>query len=62
MDLPAGLKATVLEETPDELFLVLPLRPAKLVRRLRDDELSDTELNLVAGGACDWTTTCGLPK
>ena len=61
LDLPAGLKATVLQETPDELFLVLPLRPAQLVRRLRDDELADSELEWVHGGACDWGS-CDLPK
>src|SRR5919197_2803739 len=56
LDLPADLKLTVLEETPNELFLVLPPRPATLERRPGDDELSDSELERAAG-ACG--SRCG---
>jgi hypothetical protein len=52
VSLPPNMRATVLEETPNGLFLVLPLRPAELRRRLGDDELSDCEFELVAGGGC----------
>src|ERR671930_897 len=37
VSLPPNMRATVLEETPNGLFLVLPLRPAELRRRLVDD-------------------------
>ena len=42
----------------DELFFVLPLRPVELRRRLGDDELSDTELALVADGGCYGCLQC----
>lgn len=40
--LPQNLKIEVVEETADTLYLRIPVSP---------DELSDTELDLVAGGA-----------
>ena len=58
MSLPPSMRASVLEETPNELFLVLPLRPVELRRRLGVDELSDTELELVAGGGCYGCLQC----
>jgi Nitrile hydratase, alpha chain len=43
--LPAGIGLTVVEETPTRRYLVLPPRPARV-----EGELSDTELEAVAGG------------
>lgn len=45
--LPANLEVRVLEETPDTLYLVLP--PAGTTGR-SSDELSEVELEAVAGG------------
>lgn len=45
--LPAGLKVQVLEETEDTIYLVLP--PRRMT-----GELSDKELDAVAGGKKDW--------
>ena len=44
--LPASLKINVVEEKPNEITLVLPVNPADLV----DKEISDEELEGVAGG------------
>jgi hypothetical protein len=50
--LPKNLKITVLEEKPDELFIVLPLKGGK--------DLSDSELASVsAGGICWHDSSCG---
>jgi Nitrile hydratase, alpha chain len=43
--LPAGVSLTVVEETPTQRYLVLPPAP-----RRDGGELSDTELEAVAGG------------
>jgi Nitrile hydratase, alpha chain len=51
--LPAGVRLTVLEETATRRYLVLPpdpLRPA--------GELSEEELEAVAGGTCNPGTGC----
>jgi hypothetical protein len=48
--LPEGIEIKVVEETPDTLYLVLPARPSP------DVELSEAELDRVAGG--DTTSTC----
>jgi len=42
--LPDFLNVEVLEETADTIYLVLPIRPKE------GDELSDADLELVAGG------------
>jgi hypothetical protein len=44
--LPKNLKITVLEEKPDELFIVVPHKG--------DGELSESELEAVAGGGVCW--------
>ena len=43
--MPAGINVTVVEETADTLYLVLPHTVAE------GDELSDSDLEAVAGGA-----------
>jgi hypothetical protein len=45
-DLPSDLKIKVLEETPDQFYLVLPQNPDQIP----DLELSDEQLDLVTGG------------
>lgn len=45
--LPEDLQIKVLEETPNLMYLVLPMNPDQLT----DQDLSDEELDLVAGGS-----------
>ncbi|WP_446343576.1 NHLP leader peptide family RiPP precursor [Coleofasciculus sp. F4-SAH-05] len=45
--LPEDLQVTVLEETPNLIYIVLPTNPDELT----DQDLSDEELDLVAGGS-----------
>ncbi|MEQ9625567.1 NHLP leader peptide family RiPP precursor [Coleofasciculus chthonoplastes] len=45
--LPEDLQVTVLEETPNLIYIVLPINPDKLT----DQDLSAEELDLVAGGS-----------
>lgn len=45
--LPSDLQITVLEETPNLIYLVLPANPDSLT----DQDLSAEELDLVAGGS-----------
>jgi len=51
LTIPAGIEVEVLEETPNKLYLVLPVDPSSV-------ELPDEMLKNVAGGPpCD----CGAP-
>ncbi len=45
--LPEELQITVLEETPNLIYMVLPMNPDQLT----EPDLSDEELDLVAGGS-----------
>lgn len=46
VDLPPGLSLEVLEESPQRLYLVVPASPQNA------GELSEEQLEAVAGGAC----------
>lgn len=52
VQLPPGTKVTVLEQTHDEHYIVLPP-----VREQPDRHLSERELEAVAGGS-GWVTAC----
>ncbi|MES2692198.1 MAG: NHLP leader peptide family RiPP precursor [Verrucomicrobiota bacterium] len=43
--IPAGVKINVVEQSADNVYIVLPPKP-----RAKSDELSDVELDVVAGG------------
>jgi hypothetical protein len=47
VSMPAGTRITVVEETPNTVYLVLPSAPSAA-----DEELSGDELDAVAGGGC----------
>jgi hypothetical protein len=51
IDFPAGLEVRVVEDTEQVRHLVLPRRPA-------EGELSEAELDQVAGGVCSCACTC----
>lgn len=50
--LPENLKVTVVEESPDHIYLVIPNRPAGV-----SGALDEASLEAVAGGAAQATTT-----
>jgi hypothetical protein len=52
--LPEGIEVRLVEETPDTLYLVLPARPSP------GHELSDAELEQVAGGF-NWLAATDQP-
>ena len=54
--LPAGLQVKLVEETADTFYLVLPAKP----NRVPAGQLTDQQLDAVAGGDSMWTT-CGSP-
>jgi hypothetical protein len=49
VQLPANMQISVLEESPDQMYLLLPQRQAEV------GALSDEQLESVAGG---WSATC----
>ena len=49
VELPDSLTIEVLEESPTKLYIVIPSKPT--------DELTDEQLEAVAGGACDFAVT-----
>lgn len=53
VDLPSGVQVVVVEDTAEQIHLVLPPPGA-------GSQLSDRELEQVAGGEDDHTTWCGL--
>jgi hypothetical protein len=57
IDLPASVRLHVMQESPSDLYMVLPLKPTNLKGMMAEGELSDTELEYVSGGLC----TCGSP-
>ena len=57
IELPASVRLHVIQESPSDLYMLLPLKPATIKGMVAGDELSDTELEHVSGGMC----TCGNP-
>jgi hypothetical protein len=53
VSLPAGVRLTVLEETATHRYLVLPPDPLR-----PEGQLSEEELDAVAGGTCNPGTAC----
>lgn len=47
--MPHGVKITVLEETPDQIYIVIPANPAAVAA----SSLSDDQLRAVAGGQAE---------
>jgi hypothetical protein len=50
VDLPDSVRLNVMQESPSDLYLVLPLKRAAFQSIVAGDELSDTELDYVTGG------------
>lgn len=53
---PTDLKITVLEETPDQIYIVLPVDPAAIAT----GALSDEQLRQVAGGTSEAVATTAV--
>jgi len=50
IDVPEGVEIEVVESTQEKAYLVIPANPV--------GELSDEDLDKVAGGACSWSLHC----
>jgi hypothetical protein len=50
VEMPAAVRFHVIQESPSDLYMVLPLKPAALRHAITGDELSDAELDSVSGG------------
>ena len=55
-NLPDNVKVTVMEETADQIYLVLPMNPADF----HPDELTEEDLLAVAGGASEPTVQAAV--
>lgn len=51
VQLPSGINVTIHEETLTDLHIVVPAQPS-------GDDLSDDQLELVAGGGVCWVDIC----
>lgn len=54
--LPANIKLNILEEKPNDFYVVLPLNP----EGRGDAELNDAQLEAVAGGGCYLDCGCDV--
>lgn len=52
--LPASLRINVLEENPGSIYLVIPFQ----TEAEQNDQLSESELETVAGGLNGWSADC----
>ncbi|MCG6136866.1 MAG: NHLP leader peptide family RiPP precursor [Nostoc sp. LLA-1] len=54
-ELPKYLEIQVMEETENKVYLVLPINPEATIAN--EEELSEEDLETVAGGVCQFRTT-----